>query len=154
MPCSISCMLSAIFLIGMIYFYIKTYNNKIVRNYVDTLNPTLKQRYEKIRDERLKISIKGYILGFILACIIIMSNKKLNKLSNLSLVCIVISVCFLTNYFYYMIHPKSDWMLDDITDEQQIKNWLEMYREMSYNYHMGLVLGIIAVGVFSYGFRC
>jgi hypothetical protein len=29
-----------------------------------------------------------------------------------------------------------------------------MYREMQYNYHMGLVLGIIAVGILGFAFRC
>jgi hypothetical protein len=29
-----------------------------------------------------------------------------------------------------------------------------MYREMSYNYHMGFALGIVAVGALAFAFRC
>jgi len=29
-----------------------------------------------------------------------------------------------------------------------------MYREMQYNYHMGLVFGIIGVGILAFAFRC
>jgi hypothetical protein len=28
-----------------------------------------------------------------------------------------------------------------------------MYREMQYNYHMGFVIGVVAVGVLAYAFR-
>ncbi len=53
-----------------------------------------------------------------------------------------------------MLSPKSDWMLEHLQNKEEIKAWLLMYREMQYNYHMGLVLGIIAVGVLAFAFRC
>jgi hypothetical protein len=71
-----------------------------------------------------------------------------------SLVCVVMATCFITNYFYYMLSPKSDWMLNHVSNQQETRAWLLMYREMSYNYHLGLVLGIAAVGVFAFAFRC
>ena len=71
-----------------------------------------------------------------------------------SLVCTVMATCFLTNYFYYMLSPKSDWMLNHTTNQDQVNAWLIMYREMSYNYHVGIVFGIIAVGMFAFAFRC
>lgn len=150
MPCSTSCMISIIFLIGMIYFYVKTYNSEIVREYKNSLTPELKVRYNKIAKERLCISTKGYLLGLLLSLLIIVNKKNL---TTTSLVCIVVATSFLTNYFYYMLHPKSDWMLNHMENEQQVKNWVIMYREMSYNYHTGLVLGIIAVAIFAYAFR-
>ena len=59
-----------------------------------------------------------------------------------------------TNYFYYMLSPKTDWMLSHMNNEKEIKSWLLMYREMQFNYHMGLALGIIAVGILAFAFRC
>jgi hypothetical protein len=53
-----------------------------------------------------------------------------------------------------MLSPKSDWMLNHVNSPEQTKAWLQMYRAMSYNYHMGLALGILAVGVFAFAFRC
>jgi ABC-type multidrug transport system fused ATPase/permease subunit len=61
---------------------------------------------------------------------------------------------FLTNYFHYILSPKSDWMLNHMNNQEEVKSWLLMYREMQYNYHMGLVLGIIAVGILAFAFRC
>jgi hypothetical protein len=45
-------------------------------------------------------------------------------------------------------------MLEHINSPEQTKAWLTMYREMQYNYHFGMVIGIIAVGVLAFGFRC
>ena len=53
-----------------------------------------------------------------------------------------------------MLSPKTDWILSHMNNEKEIKSWLLMYREMQFNYHMGLVLGIIAVGILAFAFRC
>ena len=53
-----------------------------------------------------------------------------------------------------MLHPKTDWMLNYLSNPQQIKAWLEIYKTMQFNYHFGLVLGIIGVGILGFAFRC
>jgi uncharacterized membrane protein YkgB len=149
-------MISAVFVIGMIYFYNMTDKSKVVKYYKSSLSSDLQKRYDKITKERSTISYQGYILGVILSLGIIFYNIKIKKerLNTSALVCIVVATSFLTNYFYYMLHPKSDWMLNHMNNQQEVKAWLLMYREMQYNYHMGLVLGIIAVGILAFAFRC
>lgn len=156
MPCSISCMISGVFIIGMIYFYNMTDKSEIVKHYKNKLTIPLQKRYEKITEERKKISYYGYGLGLILSLFIIFYNTKMRgyKMNTFSLVCMVMAVCFLTNYFYYILSPKSDWMLNHTSNQEEVKAWLQMYREMSYNYHMGLLLGIVGVGVGAFAFRC
>jgi len=156
MACAISCMVSAIFIIGMIYFYNLTDKSTIVKHYKSSLSTDLQKRYYRISKERLMISYQGYFLGVILSLGIIFYNLKIkeSKMSNSALVCTVLATSFVTNYFYYMLHPKSDWMLNHMNNQEEVKAWLQMYREMQYNYHMGLVLGIIAVGIFAFAFRC
>ena len=102
------------------------------------------------------ISYQGYILGLVLSLFVIFYNYyfKGTKLNNTSLICTVIAVSFITNYFYYMLSPKSDWMLNHMNSQDQVKGWLLMYREMQFNYHAGLALGIIAVGIMAFAFRC
>jgi uncharacterized protein YacL len=149
-------MISAVFIIGMIYFYNMTNKSEIVKHYKEKLPSDLQKRYENISEERKKISIHGYILGLVFSLFIIFYNLKLKgqRLNTTSLVCTVMATCFLTNYFYYMLSPKSDWMLNHINNPEQVKGWLLMYREMSYNYHAGLALGIIGVGILAFAFRC
>ena len=156
MACAISCMISAIFIIGMIYFYNMTDKSAIVKHYKSSLSSDLQKRYEKIKNERANISYQGYALGVILSLGIIFYNLKIksSKMNTTSLVCTVIATSFLTNYLYYMLSPKSDWMLNHMSNQEEVKSWLLMYREMSFNYHMGLTLGIIGVGVLAFAFRC
>lgn len=156
MACNISCMISAIFIIGMIYFYNVTDKSKIIKYYKNSLPNNLQKRYETISKERRTISYYGYCIGLIFSLFIIFYNLKIkgNKMDTTTLVCTVMTICFLTNYFYYMLSSKSDWMLNHINSPEQVKAWLQIYKEMSYNYHMGLVLGIIGVGILAFAFRC
>jgi len=156
MACAVSCMISVIFVIGMIYFYNLTDKSTIVKHYKSSLSSDLQRRYEKISEERTNISYQGYVLGVILSLGIIFYNIKIKRssMSTAALVCTVLATAFVTNYFYYILSPKSDWILDHITNKEEVKAWLLMYKEMQFNYHMGLVLGIIAVGIFAFAFRC
>ena len=156
MPCSITCIIAVALIIAMIYFQNATSKSKIVQEYKKQLPSNLQNLYEKITAERLRLNYYGYTLGLVLSLIIILYNytSKRNKLTNTSLVCLVIVVSFLTNYFYYILSPKSTYMLEHINSPEQTKAWLTMYKTMQYNYHLGMVIGIIAVGVLAFAFRC
>lgn len=157
MVCSVSCALSTIFIIGMFYFYNATNKSNVVKQYRSSLSPELREKYDKITKERMNLSYQGYALGFFLSLLIIFYNKKLSKtklINNYSLVCIVISTTFITNYFYYILSPKSDKMINYLKTKQEIDNWQTVYREMQYNYHFGIALGIVAVGMMAFAFRC
>ena len=156
MACTISCVISAIFLIGMFYFYNITGKSEIIGQYKSSLSLELQKRYDKITNERLQISYQGYALGVVLSLCIIFYNLQIkgSKMNNISLVCTVIATAFVTNYLYYMIHPKSDWMLNHLQNKEEIRAWLQMYKEMQFNYHIGITFGIIAVGFLAFAFIC
>jgi hypothetical protein len=129
--------------------------SQIILKYKSQLPENLQKIYEQITNERLTIYYKGYVLGIILSIFIILGNVYLEHtmLSTTSMVCLVLATSFITNYFYYILSPKKNWMLNYITTPEQTKAWLEMYRKMQVYYHTGLVLGIIAIGIFAYAFR-
>ena len=155
MPCTISCSIAIVFLIGMIYMNYSIAKSQIILKYKSQLPENLQKIYEQITNERLTIYYKGYVLGIILSIFIILGNVYLEHtmLSTTSMVCLVLATSFITNYFYYILSPKKQWMLDSINTPEQTKAWLKMYREMQVYYHTGLVLGLIAMGIFAYGFR-
>ena len=121
-PCTISCSISAVFLIGMIYMNFLTLKNKTSLEYKKQLPDNLKEIYEEITKERRKIYYKGYILGFILSIFIILGNVYLEHkmLSTTSMVCLVLATSFITNYFYYILSPKKNWMLNYIETPDQL----------------------------------
>lgn len=156
LPCGITCSISLIFIISMVYMNYAMMDSQIMQKYRCQLPKELKTTYREIVNERTKIHYFGYFLGFLLSIMIIFYNKQIakNKMGNLGMVCLVIAVSSLTNYFYYILSPKSKWMLNEIKTEQQTKAWLTMYRHMQVYYHTSFFLGIIAVGLFAYSFRC
>ena len=155
MPCNVTCMFSFVFVVSMVYMNNATTKNQVVQHYQQQLPANLQSLYIKIANERLSIYYYGYVLGFILSLIIIIYNyQQSKKQSTVTVICTVISVSFITNYFYYILSPKSNWMLDNINTPEQTKAWLQMYRQMQKYYHIGLVLGIIAVALLGFAFRC
>ncbi len=156
MVCTFSCMLSLMFIISMIVMNNAVESSQVIQKYKDTLNVEQKRKYEEIIKERSIINYQGYALGFIFSLFIIFYNYylKKNKLSNMSIVCIIVATSFVTQYFYYILHPKKNWMLNNIHTKIEIQNWLNTYRSMQMYYHISLVLGIIAIGILGFAFRC
>jgi len=153
--CYISCSISAVFLIAMVYMTCLTMKNETIQKYRDSLPLELMDTYDEIVKERTKIYYTGYGLGLCLAIIIILYNNYVLKerLCLRNLVCIIVASAFMVNYFYYILTPKTKWMLNEIENIDDVKAWLEMYKNMNKYYHGGLAVGLIAVGVFGYAFR-
>ena len=148
-----SCMISLVFIISTIYFTLSVDKQDVYSNYVKNLTDDQLVKYKKIVNERKNISMRGYLLGLALSICLILLNYKLLKLDYKLTTCVVGAVTFLTHYFYYILSPKSDWMILHLKEEQ-MKDWLYVYRKMQFNYHLGFVVGIISVMLLSFSFRC
>lgn len=148
--CHVPCGISLMFLCSMIYMSVGPHITSpgLFKNLQSVLTREQLKIYDKIVNERLTIYLTGYGLGFILSALIIYYNRNLSskdKLTNAPLMCIVGSVSFLTNYFYYILSPKSDWMVLHLTTAEQKKQWLNVYKNMQWNYHFSFLLGILAM---------
>lgn len=152
-PCTFTCIFSAIVLLSMIFM---TNMMTVPKKYQFQLPENLQKTYKDIVKERTQIYYTGYGLGLFLALVLIFYNTqvKKEKMGWPSMVCLTVTVAFLTNYFYYILTPKSKWMLDEITTPEQTKAWLDMYRSMQVYYHGSLALGILAIGLIAFAFRC
>ena len=128
-------------------------NTTLKSEFMNVLSEEQKKNYTDIIEERKNIYYTGFGLGILLSLLFIfilnLKKIKLNKVSN---VCIIGLITFLTNYLYYILIPKKDYMLLHLTDKEQIKRWLDIYKYMQFNYHVGFVIGIMSVCVFSYSF--
>jgi len=155
-PCSITCIFSAVFVISMIFMTNSMSTSETIQTYQKQLPPELQILYKEIRDERTQIFYTGYAIGFILALTLILYNTQIkkSKMGWPSMVCLTVSVAFITNYFYYILTPKTKWMLDKIENPDQTKAWLRMYKSMQTYYHGGFAFGIIAIGTLAFAFRC
>lgn len=148
--CSISCSISLIFIIGMIYMTLMTDKTTLINPFMDTLNKKQQSKYKELTKERATIYLTGFSLGFILSLGLILIKsfvqpKYIATLSGLQMGCIVSSITFVTTYFYYILSRKSDYMIHYLETPEQKTAWLSIYKTMQFNYHFGLVLGIASV---------
>ena len=130
---------------GSIYVSLAN-NNK----YINTLNEEEKEMRKKVVKERSIIYLIANICALLLVALLIYQKVNLkNKINN---VWMYTAVFFVTQYFVYMLIPKKHWMLQSVQTNQDAVDWLEKYKMMSRNYHIGMLIGIVAVGIFAYGY--
>ena len=154
MFCGATCIIAFIFLVANI-FTILSCQNIDKREFNSVLNTSQKSTYKTIIEERRNIYYMGFVLGIILSILVIAYMKKIQnkRPNNTSLVCIVGSITFITNYLFYILYPKTDYMLLHLNDKRQIEEWLKIYKKMQFRYHLGFILGIIAVMIFCSGYK-
>jgi hypothetical protein len=158
MVCANSCLFASIFLIANIYMMFSCVNDTNKSEFKNTLTSKQKAIYENIINERKNIYYGGFILGIALSLLALYIGEhylffidKKNK-ATLPKVCTVATITFITNYFFYILYPKTDYMLLHLTNKAQIEGWLAIYKKMQYKFHFGFVLGIIAITIYAYGF--
>ena len=151
MICGSTCGIALMFLIANIYVTLSSDSKlKIKENYYKTLSRNEILRYENIVNERRNIYFQGYGLGLIMSFILLALNyNNKNGLSNNSMVCVVGAVTLTVNYFYYMLAPKSDYMVLHLNKREQREEWQKINRYMQVKYHVGLLLGIVAAMLFA-----
>ena len=149
MVCAISCAIAFIFIVANIYCCAFSHRSGgVIHEFVAKLSPDNQRRYAVITRERQGIYFMGLFLGFILSMILLVCCRKYFLGSRGGILCMVAAVSFSVNYFYYILSPKSDWMVLHLRSGEETQAWLNVYRTMQYNYHIGLVLGILAVVAF------
>ncbi len=105
------------------------------------LSDDLDKKYESIVIERRNHYIMGLVLGMIISFIVVNKVKSSNYFTRLSLFTMITLV---TAVIFYMLMPKSDYMLNHLKTEQENKQWLQVYKTMQSRYFIGLVLGALS----------
>ena len=110
MFCKKSCLIAGAFIAASIFVCLRVDKQALNEPLMELLDDENKQRYMMIANERKMIYFKGFALGFILS---LKNNNKLFKVTKLTNTCFVLATSFTVNYFFYILHPKSDyiWMM-------------------------------------------
>jgi len=141
--------------VAMIIMTFMVSNDSFIKSYRDQLPDDIKAHYENVVAERHRIFFTGYLIGFVLSVFIIIFNINVlkQKMPVTAMVCLAVVVSTVANYFYYILSPKSSYMVEFFKTDKQRQDWLRVYKTMQYYYHGSFVLGAVAVGVFAYAFR-
>jgi len=150
MVCTITCSISLVFLIGMFYMTYAIDKCVVTRKFVESLSNVQRERYYRIVNKRRSIYLSGFMIGILLSIYAVSSMYQRDpKMSKLSAICMTGTITFFTSYFYYILYPKPQLMILELEDKNQREEWIKVYKKMQYTYHMGLLLGLIAVAGFT-----
>ena len=145
MVCTTSCVVATIFIVAMVFTMYGSDKTEAITNFRRILTHQQNVVYDKIANERRRIYFIGFALGLLASFIFLAWNHSsgTRKVNRFSTICVVGAITFTINYFYYMLAPKSDWMILHIEGDTQKKAWLGVYKIMQYNYHLGALLGLV-----------
>lgn len=140
--CSLCCFIAAALLGSMFYFIINSNKSGDKVLYFRSLLSADQQKiHDTIAKERLNIYIQGFVLGLILALIYLKSTKNLKQ----PIYCIFVAIVLGVTYIHYTVMPKSTYMLEHIDNAEQARAWLEIYKHMKLNCHIGMALGVVGL---------
>lgn len=138
MVCYITCALAVAFIVASLYIMLTTNKSK-QDSIID------EEIYNKIVKERIKIYIIASIVGAILGIGYLIWKK--NNMERIPLICTAILIFFVVQMVVYLVYPKSDYILNHITNNQQSKAWLSMYNQMMKKFLIGFLIGLIGYGL-------
>lgn len=139
MVCYTTCALAVAFIVASLYIMLSK------SNYSDYESVFDKEILDKIVKDRLKIYIIASIVGIILGLIYVIWKK--NKISTFPLICTAILIFFITQWIVYMVYPKSDYLLNYVTNNEQSKAWLNVYQQMMKKFLFGFIIGLVGYGL-------
>lgn len=144
MYCVTSCVIGMALLIGSVLTSMASKDDAVFKKYLATLDPSQVEAYERIVSERSNIYLQSTFVGLIAVFLyyLMIGNKKVSWFLN---ACTFVAIFFVVQYLYYILSPKSDWMLYHLRTKDQLKGWTAVYRHMSYRWHIGIAVGIAAV---------
>ena len=147
MVCTTSCIVAGAFVISSIFVSLRVDKSTLKDPLFQLLSNENKQRYVTIANERKNIYLKGFALGFIISlfALFVLNNNKMFKVNKLVNICFVLATSFSVNYFFYILHPKSDYMVLHLKDDEEKQAWLDIYKTMQFNYHLGFALGLVGM---------
>ena len=149
MVCITNCAIGAAQIGGTIATAIVTENDPVFKDYRSKLEPSQIDALDRIAQNRLALYIQGTIVGIVLfALLAIFGGSQMSPTMG---GCSFVAIVLLSQYFYYILMPKQDWMIKHLKTQKQNQAWLNVYRHMSYRWHMGLLIGLVGFFILGRG---
>jgi hypothetical protein len=151
MVCYLSLALAFGFMGASLMTMIGTQQHLLVSKFMSTLNFEQQELYKKIVEERFNLYMQGQLLGLLFGCIYLVAARRYNVSCGQAVASFLLIV-MATQYFYYTLMPKKEWMVDSLTTQESMQEWLNIYKYMKRQYHVGFLIGAFGYGLIAYAF--
>ena len=139
--CVLVCAAAAAFFGGMVFVSLNPYSADKLNRLMSLLTPEQTQVYKEVSRERMHIYLMGLVLGLLIGFIYLYYGVRA---AGMARTCGFVFITMATTYLFYLLYPKSKYLLAYLTTDEQRTAWLDVYRGMQYRHYMGMVLGVIA----------
>ena len=114
----------------------------VAKDYRGKLKKSSLEAYDNIVKERSNIYFQGLVLGLVVSYLVLFRISPMKQITNMfHRITLSIAIVVMVSSAYYCISPKSDYMLNHVTNAEESKAWLEMYKTMKHRYATGFILG-------------
>jgi len=144
-----NCYTSGILGLGMLFATYSTVSlsSHEEKKLLDIFPPELDKIYIKIANERANIYFQGLIFGLVASYLLLKSLKLTNSFHKATF---FLAITLIISVLYYLLMPKSDYMLNHLQTQEQNKAWLEVYKNMQSRYITGFIIGALSAIPISY----
>lgn len=105
------------------------------------LDEKLATIYDAVAAERRNQYLQGLVLGVLVA---FMVSRAIRPASRFYQVALYFAITLMVALFYYLLMPKTTYMLEHLNTREQNLAWLDIYKTMKMRYLVGLLLGAAA----------
>lgn len=152
MVCLFNCGIGAALIVGTVLTSLVSKEDTVFKEYRKSLSPEQITKLDAIANNRLSLYIQGTLLGIVLVTVFALSGL-MGRMSSFATGCTFLMIVLVSQYFYYILMPKQDWMLLHLNSREQNDKWLRVYRYMSFRWHIGLLLGLVGFFLLGRGVR-
>jgi uncharacterized protein YacL len=140
MSCILPCGIAFGFL-GKMFYSLQGYGSNEIKAFQESLDKEQTQKYMEIVEYRTYLFLMGILIGTVLGIIYLFFSKNFKY--TLVNICIFIIIVFGVAIFYYFISKKPGYMLDYLTNHEQVKKWNDVYVDMQRRNLLGFSYGFI-----------
>lgn len=153
MNCDIWCIIAFVFISIFISSQIVKSKKKIFSNFIRELDSNQTKIYLNIIQERSNIFTKGLLLGLIISCLIAYYVYNTKKCKIINVFCIFIGITLLTTTIFYMLYPKTKYIIPYLNTSKQRIYWINIYKTFNRYKYISIIIGIILFILFKYEFH-
>lgn len=146
--CNNWCLLSSVLITGSIFVCCFPHRQKIMKDFMNTLDENQKKEYLKIIEMRKNIYLRSLLSSVVVSIVLCLVGLK-EKTFSINNFCVFLALVFSFKNLFYLLSKKSSYIVSKLNNEKQRNAWLEIYKNMQFHYHLGIMVGLVGVLIIS-----
>ena len=102
----------------------------------------------RIIEMRKNIYLRSLLSSVVVSIVLCLVGLK-EKTFSINNFCVFLALVFSFKNFFFLLSKKSSYIVSKLNNEKQRNAWLEIYKNMQFHYHLGIMVGLVGVLIIS-----